>query len=478
MLSIEALNSAQALTDRFDARGLIVTPVENTPLAQLVSATRSDSNFVIANEDGSVTADVESIAYIANKADETGASEHTHRIDEIAAVCIEAISGQINFARSVVAPVVDELVTRTNASLAEITPPSLLGMEVIVFEEPAPILNPGFESLVRRFQEVSYDSPKLEARLPDLTPAEILELLKVGTANIDRDIAEWAAAKGDVFFTSIWENVFQHKGGPETEVNSRSFRAWVEHKECGLDHALAIFLLARRLFDGAPSGTEMELRKFEGVMAEYRDQAGARICRELDELDRINKLGLLIRSYTTTTVTVNQSVYRKWLADGGENEILFGNLLVEPVTTTIEGINEKAGGLKAAWARQCTLVATVEANKRHLRVKELLSAQFRRQLQEVVEEERAALGNLDFVQKRFDDELEDAVDADLDDLYGLALCLICKARFPQSSAYDILSGIERVKKANPTLDVREAASLSVIEYIAKWVAVQMQVRSR
>lgn len=474
MLPIEALNSAQALTDRFDAKGLIVTPMANTPLEKLVLATRSDSNFVIANEDGSVTADVESIEYISA----VPSSEHGNCMDEIASTCIEAVQGQIAFARSVVAPVIDELVTRTNEALATLTPPSLLGMEVIVFEEPQPLNNPGFENLVSRFAEVPYDSPKLVARLPEKAPSDIMEYLKTGSAAMDRDIAEWAAGRGDVFFTDIWDNVFRMAAGPETELNTRSFRQWLDHPECGVHHALAIFLLARRLFDEAPEGTMMDLRQYEATMAEYRDQAGARLFREVEEMEKQVKLGLLVRTYTDKTVTVNQTVYRRWIETGGENEILFGNLLGEMQETTVAGLNEKATALKAAWQRQCSTSSVLEANKRHIRTKEILCDQFCRQLQEVAEDERATLGNLDGVQKRFDELLEQACDADLDEPYSLCLRLVCQARFPNSSAEKILSGIEYVKRLNPGLDVREAAALSVINYIADWVGSQMVVRSR
>ena len=93
----------------------------------------------------------------------------------------------------------------------------------------------------------------------------------------------------------------------------------------------------------------------------------------------------------------------------------------------------------------------------------------------MAEEERALVGDAHRVGSRFGELLEEVRENELDDLYSLALRLVCEARFSHTDARTILAGIERVKRENPSVDVREAAAISVIEYVATWASKQFRV---
>jgi len=476
MLTIEALNSALPLTELLDAKGLKIVPITGTPLERLVQATRSDDNFFMAGDGGFVPG-LSDIAYIANAKDEVlGGSPHDMAFDNIVEPAIAAVREHMVFARNVVRPAVEELVVGTANYLQNQTASSLLGMEVVTYNPPLPLMNSGLEKLVHNFQETPFDVPTMRMRCPTLPASEIIELMKTGSSSLDRDIEQWIAAVGETCVMKIWENVFQvTQAGLNDAVVS--FRDYTEDKACGVDNALMIFLLARRLLDDILPGTEMDQRVYSNLMAEYRNQAGARLCRAIAEVDKITRAKTLVKSVNGSTTTVYGFIYDKWLKDGGSNEVLFGNMLATPFISTVENLNAKAEELKAKWARHSVMTNTLEANRKFLRTKEALVLSFEKQIREAGESfiEEATIGNRDAVVKRFRSLVEDVRADEINDLWGLSLRLVCRSRFARTDAEVILAGIDRVMRANPDIDLREAAAVSIREYVGIWVASQMKV---
>jgi hypothetical protein len=195
----------------------------------------------------------------------------------------------------------------------------------------------------------------------------------------------------------------------------------------------------------------------------------------LTELDNINKNGVLIRSVNKNVTTVNGSVYDSWITAGGENEILFGNSLNSSTIVSVQDFNEKGAELKALWNRHAVLTATVERNRTFTRTKEVLLKHFNEQMRTITEGDEATLENRARITEAFEVCLQGLREDELNDLWDACLKLLCASRFAKTDARRILLGIERVKKENPNIDVREAAAISVIEYVADWIASQLQV---
>ena len=477
MLSKEALKAAMPLTEVLDGAGIYLTAIDQTPLSALVKATRSDDRFSGVHPSGETGyhIEVETIEYMANKKDDVlGVCAHDVAMDEIIEVATKAVQGHMLFAKTVVAPTVQALAERVMEALNAVTPSSLTGMEVVVRQVAKPLENPSLEASVRRFEEIASDSPALVLNLPDRTVAELTELMLTGTAGLDRDIKEWLAVKGESFLIDLWQGVFQQKPAELNEREVRVFADYVSHRLNGPDNALAIYLLARTLVEEPLEGTQMPLAVYENAIVQIRDQAGLRVVYALNDIDRNKKSGILVLDQTERTVTVNGSVYREWIEQGGENEVLFGNMLEQPSVITIHAIDEKKAHFLSQWNRHLALVATVESNRRFNRTKELLEKVFSAQLLEVTEGEEAVTANRETVLAMFREQLEVVREDELADLYSLCLRLVCRSRFHRTDAERILSGIERIKRENPRIDVREAAAMSLIEYVAYWLTAQFK----
>jgi hypothetical protein len=487
MLNVEALDSALTLTQILDEHNIVLTPIEGTPLDTLVKATRSDARIAFSSTEktsgvpgvkveGVGSPNVKMITYMANAKNEAfGTSAHDEVLDNTTLLVTEAVKRYILFAKTVVAPAVADLVSRVHRELSLTMPSSLLGMEVITYSPPAPLLNSALEKSVRRFEEEPFNTPPLAMKLPLITVEEMLKLMKTGTKNLNDAIDEWASVKGDSFFIRIWTHVFQIKQAELSEKQQLRFNTFTECPAEGVDNALAIYLLANALADKPLPETTMGLNAFNNLIVEYRNQAGSRLCRAIDDHDSSSKNKILVKSVQGTKTIVNSDVYSKWIQDGGENEILFGNTLTGVPVCTVSSINDKAIELKTLWARHSSITSVTESNRRFTRTKHILTKEFDRQLRDLDEVKEPLPDSRDNIVRRFSKMLEAARESELDDLWDLCLRLVCNARFFHTDAERILSGIERIKKENPTIDVREAAAVSVLEYIAYWVSTQFRV---
>lgn len=474
MLTREAIEAAFPLAESLDARKLFLAPLPNTPLEALVNATRSDANAAQPVEGGGVNIDVDSILYLADCKDALGDCEHNAVMDNVIEVAAAAVTEHIAFAKTIAGPAVAALAEKVQASLAEMTPSSLLGMEVVVATEPTPLKNGTIMGDVARYSEVSEFTPTLSMKLPSLDYAQIAALLNTGAASTDEDIATWLAAKGEGFLTSLWAGVFtQTQYGLHQEAIS--FWNFLNDPKDGLDNALAIFLIARRLIDEPIEGIEMQYAAFETLAAEFRNQSAAFLSSYLDRRAMAEKSGILVNKRQGRTTVVNENVYRRWLEAGGENEILFGNLLVGNPSVQADDLLERAEELKRVWNSHAAITATVEANRKFANTKMLFERHFMAQIAEASKTDDTLAGASQGVIECFNEELECLNEGDLADLYNASLKLVCRSRFCHTDAEMILGGIERVKRENPKVDVREAAAISVIEYVAHWVSTQFKV---
>lgn len=478
MLSREALVASMPLTEILDNASLYLVPVQNTPLSELVKATRSDDNFSVARSNGTdFDISVSDIDFIANKKDDViGVSPHDATADQLIEVATNAVREHMLFAKTVVGPAAADLAERVQLGLREITPSSLTGAEVIVWSPPAPLSHPALSESARRFEDTPADIPALVMNMPDMAVSDIVELMLSGNTELDQEIRQWLAAKGEDWLAALWRGVFQQV---QSKLNSNGVNSFIDFtgdKVDGIDNTLAIFLIARKLVDDPLDGVQMSLAAYERTAVEFRNQAGYRLCNfVLKDIDRAKANKFLVISSVGTKVTVNGSVYVEWIENGGENDVLFGNALKGGGRISVGDLDANKNELLAAWNRHVGLLGVVENNRRFNRIKELLEKSFVKQLNEVTETDDASTANKMSIVECFRELLSHVREDEVSDIYSLCLRLTCRARFPQTDAWSILSGIERIKRDNPAVDIREAAAMAMIEYVTSWVSQQFTV---
>lgn len=477
MLPMATLEQARALVDRLDGLKLAVTPVAQSPLATLVTASRIDK-AIVRQENGKTWIDYELAEKIVNVQDEKiGVNFHDAAMDDLVAHLAPMIQEHIQFARGVVSPEVEELATRVKKSIEALTPSELLGAQVVTMDQSPLLKNSAFEQLIAGFTGAPYNSPKLTLNLPDLTTDELVELMMTGHASIDQDIEAWLATEGRDWLLDLWGGVFQIKPR-SADSTKRVFLDWTEDRECGVDYALAIFLLSHKLNQHPLEGSNIDLKTLESVTADFRVQAAQRIQHEIEKVERYEKNKVLVLSNYRLTAYVQPQVYREYIEAGGTNEALFGNLLRQTPYVMLRDVAEHQAALQEDWARHCASVSRLERINRLSHIKAIFTMHFRELLAEAVSREEGLVNNAETVLAKFMELVAQITEEDLSCIYKLSLKLVCLARFPEKAAYDILLGIDRNAEQNKSLSVREAATLAIMEYICDWLVAQMKVVAR
>ncbi len=474
MLTAEAVQSAIPLAQEFLGRGMSLVPVENTPLAALVKESMPAHNPNVVDAEYAFSDAAFNVEFTANqKQPGTDLIPHDMVLDEIVPVVADTVRRAVSHARSTVVPQVEDLVNRVRTAVEQMTPSTLLGVEVIVFNPPKPLVNSVFENSIAKFSEANYDATvTLPFTMPELHEDELRKLIGTGANNLEKDIDEWLATCGVGFLHNVWAEFFMLQRASNMHAYISQTKSSVGRSAIDVDRLLAIHLIARGLFDNPPEGVTASLAVFNEVVTLIRNNSGTRLYFENQEhYDEIGKRKILVRSIIGNKVVVNGEIYKQWIAEGGENEVLFGNSLVKNPSRDVDSITAKKEDLLKEWNRHCAIVNSAEANRKFIRMKEILFAAFRNQL---IDESDETL-NREALLTAFKDQLQTISESELECLYTLSLKLICRSRYPQSDAEEILLTINRVAKENPKLEMREAAAVAVIEYIANWIAEQLKV---
>lgn len=469
MLSEEALNAALPLADILDARRIVISPMPGSPLEKLVSAVRATPQMMVGTDD--LQPSISDMAYIASVKGPGGEpSPHDIVMEDVVTVIAPAVMEHVAYARNVVKPAIQDLLDYTARHLAGRTNSHLAKFEVVQFTPIEPLAVANMANMLKPYMELPFSAPSMTLNLPGKTPAEILELMKTGVGSIDEAVGVWVAKKGEAFLTYVWDNVFRIL---PSDAGSVSFAMYTEDRLTGPDNAMAIFLLASKLHDNPPEGTQHSLVKYNELVADFRNAAGQRLCRALKEAQDVVGHDILVRMVNGSVTTVNAEVYKKFIEAGGTNEMLFGNSLqTSPVFTGI-AVREQATQLLAAWSHYEIAAKADEASKVFTITREALLAAFEHQVGQLEDTDPSLATGKPAVLGKFKELLRDVGPLELQNLYAVALRLVCKSRFAHTDAFDLLTMMEEASLANPNIAPREAANAAVQQYVNRYLIAQM-----
>lgn len=481
MITVEALQAAVPLTESYNRRGLAISPMPGTELAQLVDqtvVTVLDSGAESVRADDSIRhINYESTASFTNHDDESGApNHHNAALDRIVQAGAALVRGQLQLARNVVSPIVTQLAEAVLADVDAVGAKDLLGIEISQFSYPMVVRTPSFRESLEMFRETPIEDVPLRTNLPDLSEEQLQEALSTGSGINDKMISVWASTIGTDFIYRTWHDIFQINAKEINESNSLStLRRFLEDDDCGPDYALAVYLLSNKLIDNPPEGTEMSLDLFDSQMVEFRNQAGARLTRLNNELDNANERGTIIKKLNSAQIVTYPEVYDEWISSGGDNDILLGNSVSAPTNYTVSALNENADKLREAWNRQASLLASTSDSARFALIRDSLRKHFMAQVREL--DDTTPNDDKSTWVKIFSEELVLIKSDECANVYNVALKLVCRSRFFRSNAEQILTSIEKHLRENPKLAPREAAAIASIELIADWLSCQLVVGS-
>lgn len=403
-------------------------------------------------------------------------------VDQIAPL----VTAHISHARNVVVPLVTSLAEAylTYLESAKLKDPSSM-FEICKVKLPSILTDESFLSDLGYSRDVSKGLPATYLRLDSKTHEDIIDLCMTGTSRFDEQIKTWLMSKEPGWLEQVWHGVFGKNEYLPSDTMVVSYNSLENHSYTPQDCAelcLAVYLISRKLQVNVPEGVEMSLSKFDTLITTIKDFAAGNLSNHLRKVAQANTTNSLIVQYNEATyrLYVNDDLYGGWLDKGGSPEILLGMVCTGNVVKTIPEIDQKAEQFKKAWDNFVALHQAKEVNNRHTYARKALISLFNDQLAVAIPEEK------DIRQKESnfcDSRIKKAYECinaltvgELDDAYAVCLRLVAGIRFNYTSAYYILKDIDAVCKANPNIDVREAANLATINYIGDYLADQIAIK--
>lgn len=477
MISKNAANVAINITQEFDRRRLVLTP--SGPLAELVSS--SCLTDVVA-EGSDYLPDAEFIESMSRGYNEEGTSQHDQQLavfgDEIA----KPVAQHLNFAKNVVRPIISEFVNAVAADIEALPVDVQYSRNVVQVKLPAPLASAAFIGMVDEFKGVPYEPVNAYVNLGQKAGSEVIECLVTGASDTDAAIQAWAVQKGEAFFQRVWDSVFTDAPTPER------FDSLIQDSIDGVDAAITVFLIAKRVYNEPPEGTGVSLVDYNQKLADLRNQAALRIDQGLESYNRAVRTGLLIQRVSDTDLWVNAEVYAKWMSEGGTPGVLFGSVMSGRPVRFVGDLNDKAEEFKALWEQTNSMLTAKARNNRFVNVKQILRERGEKIIGDnlapifgtTVPEGQEISKDLPGYQQAVKC-LHEAVDivreGEMKDLWMLGTRLICGAAFYFTDAGKILTGIDQACKDNANIDIREAALVSLVEYVTDFVADMMTIKS-
>jgi len=487
MINKETAASAIQLSLSMAAQNKVVSSVAGTPLADLVAITIDSNRFAtidVLSDDSSDTVN-EFLLSNASTLEHTTSglgdvlSNHDVSMDSYIRSISAAVRNHISFAKNVVAPAVLTMASEVIAMMG--TKKSVASdFSIEVKYLPAPMVNGGFEDSIAKYSGKARFPPENKLRLDDMSFEQLVELIQTGSAAYDKTVAEWLGTKPAKFWTNLWCNVFMGRSCELTSENFDIVDLFKDSKKY-IDEALFVYLVARKLYSSPPEKTDMSLSRFKEVMSQHLTYAADKLLGAIKGAGDNFKNGTLVNDINRSqkSVVVNGNVYTGWIELGGTNEVLLGLLVTNDNFFSVVKIDENRQNYLDSWNTYEHMSELAEKNKSFVNFKQYLTIAFGNSMNNVSQTEHDVVAAMPMVSENivnyFAENMRMLAIKDMSDVQEVCLRLMTRSRFYYTDAEKLLRGINEAIRINPNIDVRQAALMSMIEYVTDYVVDQMKV---
>lgn len=476
MLNYNSLTASIGLADKFEKKGIQLKAITGTPLATLITA-----GYLPNPDVGSMDMSPEErILFGSTAKNAQGVCEHDMVMDEVVQVLKRTVTWGLDLARNQVNPSVHSAVQfiqeYTDAAM------TLKNTAISVKQDDYHSVwgSHYLQGMVERFNETAVKDIKLTITVP--LPENVvspISLVETGIARFNSELSEFVAALPEGYVTDLYNRVFVSTG----DDYNPSLLSYLNHMYVEPNQILLIHLMAVKLLDSVPEGIRSGLNEYKEYIAEIVAQSGRAMVRTLERRESAVQRKMLINDWTQyreddigitpITIRVNGDVYSKWLEAGGCPEVLFGAFLTDR-NYNYDMLLERKDQYCKVWESQERVMAT------NLRLQK--ANHYQTGLVRAVEKAIAELPDDMLVTERsiyvtaLHQYVKQMPNSWYEDcLFTTCRKVICNVVFPHTDAFEILTMLDTAAKENPTLDIREAALLAMIEYIPNWVATLITV---
>lgn len=463
----KAAGTAARCLDAYSAGGLLKT---------------QDDADLYFNGDANVAPLIERATSAA--ADNAAASnEHNRVVDALSSQVAEYVKAHVDFARNTVNPqvkVIDEAIDQYLQTFK--APRAIDSITLVEYNIPDILKDEMFLKDLAPFENRPLVPAERVLNFPVKAAEEIRNHLLTGQKDFDEEILPWSTHLTDEVLSTIWLSFFSRAASTGSSTISAGQLTGYNLSQ-RLDIGLSVYLICNSLKTTVESTADsVSLQEYNKYLDQAQEWAAALMSGLLKTLAAYQKAGTLIiySSAITKTVVVFSPVYERFLQEGGTPEAVLGLMTGnQPRMLTVSGqILAQKKELEASWSSYETYYNALQANKSIEYFREFLMITLRsmitgpniKALVEYKAENAAYETQALKLLKAYVDELKMGC---MKEPRQVSLYLGAQVLFYYTDAYKILSGIQEASQANPSIDVREAALLSTVAYVADYLADQI-----
>lgn len=477
MISQKNAIATIGLAKHFAGKGQAVCPKPHTVLSECVRYTNLTDSRLIPAETGLDEKHIFEMAAfnleIVSTGTEKTPSEHDAYMDQVSESIAKAVLGHVNFARNIVKPVILEVGEKIHQSLYKQSSVIKLQdkVQIVQLDVPELVGDASFMNELEMYKHKPIVEPSIVAGHACKTKDQILPLILTGSQDTDEKIINWYSNLDEKWVNSVWTKYFSKEPGI-TVLNLSLFNK--------LNLGILLYLLGSKLMeDVTHNETPMSLPAYKQAMADLKEHGGRLTISSLSMIRSFDKTKRVVveTSNLSGYCHVYAPNYQTWLKAGGSPEAILGLVVSNSTSAFHTPLLEEKASLEKAWSSYVSFSNTDSALKKFDEFKSNVILAVRDSYTHVSDLEKKAWADIpNFEQtaaKILEDEVEDLRAADMQMPYDVALRAVCRSRFFYTSAEKILSGIEAVIEENDKIEPREAATISVIMYVADYMADQM-----
>jgi hypothetical protein len=480
MLQEISYNTAVSYGEALAANGQAIVPREGTILEELVRLSVPPTCVSVTD-----TAKYGTVLTQVTQGTLDKPSEHSRELDAYVSQLSTLVKQHIGHAKDVVKPLVLELADKY-VSYLENNKDKDASEEYAISTlfVPAVLKDSSFLDTLSYYKDRPAVEPSARFDFPVKTDEEVHAMILVGHDRTDKLITEWSTRLPETYLRSLWTLFFTNSVIEEGSGKILPTSYFDLNQLNGFDKAnfaLAYHLFSRFITNNVQE-SDFPLNTYKKLALDYQEYSGALLIDAMKRMDIMIRNKILIvsaDSQYSKTSKVNGEIYSEWLEKGGSPEIILGHLISGNQPNSMDLIDKNAKEYIRQWNSFTTFYRTRQINQAHEHKKTFLLGAFNMMFSDLSEIEK------EYVIK-YPDHISKAIEAfrvyldglkteQLLDINQISLYAIAKCRFHYTSSYQILSDIQKASEMNKDMDVREAALLAVINYVADFLAGQMAI---
>lgn len=412
-----------------------------------------------------------------------GPSMHTHALANEIETLTPLVSNHISFIRNTVCPKVhafEEVMRNAVQRVNDFDP--LASFEIVQVSAPDVTTNEDFIELVQRFADVNVSAPVGMGYFPPLSKEDIMRAMEVSSASVNDSIRTWIAERGDEWLTEVWNYYFAQattkpSGSYKFTGNWMGIAAQSPFQR--LDTSLAIFLIARGLYDEPLEDAPVSLTEWRSVMDQASRFAGAQALTALRLIDTTNRQEVMILSVSDQgkRVVVNSPIYTRYLEEGGKVEDVLGAALSgKLIQYSLSNMRENGADYAKIFSSYRSISQSNLAATAVTRLRAEAKAAFAQALVDMNSDEVELLSAQNRSAASLQEQADRVIDAkvlkQLEDVEYLAIELIAGIRFSHTPARQFLLDMKAAEEAGCTCP-QEAAAVAALNYLCSYAATNL-----